>query len=215
MIYEFFRLFGVFSGFPIQLLVFKRKTYYEEGAKTRGRFRGGKLLISNHFNILDYVMTCFIVLPRKLWAVTAEFPFRSAIARFGMRFFGTIECNRETRSMRFMDKAAELIRRGKLVQIYPEGQNTPDGKIHEFKKSYLVIAHRAKAPIIPIVTDGNYGLFKRAHVIIGKEIDVSPFFTEDRRTPTREELNRANDYVFEKVLALREELERRKQGEKK
>ena len=113
--------------------------------------------------------------------------------------------------MRFMDEAAAVIRKGELVQIFPEGRNTTDGKIHEFKKSYLVIAHRASAPIIPIVTDGNYGIFKRTSVIIGKEIDVSKFFTSDRVTPTREELQRANDVVFAKVLELREELERRKE----
>ena len=115
--------------------------------------------------------------------------------------------------MRFMDEAAEAIKQGNLVQIFPEGQNTPDGKIHEFKKSYLVIAYRAGAPIIPMVTDGNYHLFKRASVIIGKEIDVSGFFTPGRRTPTREELEKANEYVFNRILELREELERRKKGE--
>ena len=161
--------------------------------------------------MFDYVLTSFIVCPRKLNAVASEKPFKSAIVRFGMKFFGAIQCNRETKNMRFMDVAADVIQSGQLVQIYPEGRNTPDGNIHEFKKSYLVIAHRAKAPIVPIITDGNYGLFKRASVIIGKEIDVSRFFTSDRHTPTRAELEAANNYVFTKVLELREELEKRKQ----
>ena len=127
-----------------------------------------------------------------------------------MKFFGAIEANRITRNMKFMDEAAEQIKKGHLVQIFPEARNTPDGKIHEFKHSYIVIAHRAKCPIVPIVTDGNYGLFKRTSVMIGKEIDVSQFITSDKRTPTREELERANDYIYNKVLELREELEIRK-----
>ena len=132
-----------------------------------------------------------------------------------MKFFGAIQCNRETKNMRFMDEAANVIKKGQLVQIYPEGRNTPDGKIHEFKRSYLVIAHRAGAPIVPIVTDGNYGLFKRTSIIIGNEIDVSQFFTTDKPTPPREELDRANEYVYNKILELREELEVRKQRRKK
>ena len=111
-----------------------------------------------------------------------------------------------------MPKSAKAIKKGQLVQIFPEGRNTPDGKIHEFKKSYIVIAHRAGAPIVPIVTDGNYGVFKRTSVIIGKEINVSDFIRSEGRTPTREELDRVNEYVFEKVLALREELEVRKRS---
>lgn len=211
MIYTVFRFIGLLSGYPIQWLFFKRRTFYEDKSQTH-IFKGGKLIISNHFSVIDYILTSFIVFPRKLSAVASEHPFKNKILRFGMKFFGTIQCNRETRNMRFMDEAAAVIRKGELVQIFPEGRNTIDGKIHEFKKSYLVIAHRASAPIIPIVTDGNYGIFKRTSVIIGKEIDVSKFFTSDRVTPTREELQRANDVVFAKVLELREELERRKEG---
>ena len=214
MIYTFFRLLGLTLGYPLQLLFFKRKTYYE-GKKHKGRFRGGKLIITNHFNMFDYVMTSFVVYPRKLNAVASEAPFKNRFLRFGMKFFGAIEANRVTKNMKFIDKSAEVIKRGELVQIYPEGRNSPDGKIHEFKHSYLVIAYRAGCPILPIVTDGSYGLFKRAHVIIGEEIDISAFFEKGRRTPTREELSLANDFVYKKRLYLRDELELKKQKGKK
>ena len=61
----------------------------------------------------------------------------------------TTETNGVVTSVRNLSN--ELIKKGQLVQIFPEGRNTPDGKIHEFKQSYIVIAHRANAPIIPIV----------------------------------------------------------------
>ena len=214
MIYAIFRLIGLVLGYPLQLLFFKRKTYYEDKRQTH-IFKGGKLIISNHFNMFDYVLTSFIVFPRKLNVVASESPFKNKFFRFGMKFFGAIQCNRETRSMRFMDEAAAVIKRGQLCQIFPEGRNTPDGKIHEFKRSYLVIAHRANAPIIPIVTDGNYGIFKRTSVMIGKEIDISSFFSSDRAIPHREELEKENEFVFNKVLELREELERRKRRRNK
>jgi len=214
VIYAIFRMIGLITGYPVQLLFFKRKTYYEDKKSTH-LFKGGKLIISNHFNFFDYVLTSFIVFPRKLNAVCCEEPFRNKLLVIGMKFFGAIECNRETRCMRFMDASADVIKKGQLVQIFPEGRNTPDGKIHEFKRSYLIIAHRAKAPIVPVVTDGNYGLFKRAHVMIGKEIDVSQFFSTDKPFPLREELERANEYVFGKVLELRDELERLKQSKRK
>lgn len=210
MIYEFFRWFAIITAYPAQLLFFKRKTYYEDGARRRPWKKGGALVISNHFNFFDYMVNMFAVQPRKLYPVTSEEPFRSKLLTFGMRFFGAIKADRVKKDMRFMDECADLIRRGRLVQIFPEGRNTPDGKIHEFKKSYIVIAHRASCPIIPIVTDGNYGLFRRVHVIVGKEINLSDLITSTGRTPTRAELNAANDAIFHHVLWLREELERRK-----
>ena len=215
MIYAIFRLIGLTLGYPLQLLFFKRRTYYEDKKSTH-LMKGGKLIITNHFNMFDYVLTSFVVYPRKLNVVASEMPFANRFFRFGMKFFGAIEANRVTKNMKFMDECARvIIDKRQLVQIYPEGRNTPDGRIHEFKHSYLVIAHRAGAPILPIVTDGNYGLFKRASVIIGKEIDIRELITSDARTPSREELTAANDYVFSKVLELRERLEELKSSKKR
>ena len=215
MLYDIFRFIGLVTGYPAQLLLFKRKTYYEDGADKKCFRKGGKLVISNHFNMLDYVLTSFVVFPRKLNVVASEAPFKNPFFRFGMKFFGAIQANRETKNMRFMDISADTIKKGQIVLIYPEGRNTPDGKIHEFKHSYIVIAHRAGCPIVPIVTDGNYGLFKRASVIVGKEIDVSQYITTEKRTPTREELKSINDIVHAKMLELRELLEVKKSTAKR
>ena len=201
MLYTFFRILGIITGYPFQLLFFKRRTFYEK-KKNKDTFKGGKLIISNHINPLDYVMTCFIVAPRKLNAITAEFAFKTAIARFGMKFFGMIKADRINKSMRFIDEGADVIKKGQLLIIYPEGHNTPDGKMHEFYHSYLVIAYRAGCPIVPMITDGRYSFFKRTSVIIGEEIDVSRFFTPGKRTPSREELKAANEYVYSKMQEL-------------
>ena len=214
MIYDFFRWVAIITCIPFQFCLFTRKTYYEDGARRRPWKEGGALIISNHFNFLDYLMNMFVVLPRKLNVVAGEDPFKSRLLSFGMRFFGVIKADRVTKNMRFMDVCADVIRRGQLVQIFPEGRNTPDGKIHEFKKSYIVIAHRANCPIIPIVTDGRYSFFKRARIIVGREIHLSDYITSEGRTPTREELDTVNDIIFRHVLELREELERRREQEK-
>jgi 1-acyl-sn-glycerol-3-phosphate acyltransferase len=190
----------MFFGYPIQWLFFKRKTYYEN-EKNPKTFKGGKLLISNHYNFFDYAVTAFMVFPRKLNAVTSEGPFKYKLLRFGMKFFGAIECNRKTKNMGFMDKAADVIKKGQLVQIYPEGRNTPDGKIHPFKKSYLIIAHRAKAPIVPVVTDGNYGIFKRANVCIGEPFSLTSHAKEDLNEG--EQLTHLTNVLEEKVYALK------------
>lgn len=213
MIYDIFRTIGLILGYPLQLLFFKRKTYYVDKKKTS--FKGGKLIVSNHFNMFDYVLTSFIVFPRKLNAVASEEPFKSKITRFGMKFFGAIEANRETRSMRFVDECVTVLKKGELVQIFPEGKNTPDGKIHEFKPSYTLIAHRANVPIILVITDGNYGLFKRTSVLISEEIDVSKFINVNNKITKKEERTKLNEYIHSRALQMREELEELKKGKRK
>lgn len=213
MFYEIFRIIGLVTGYPFQLLFFKRKTYYVDKKNTH-LFKGGKLIVSNHFGMLDYVLTSFIVFPRKLNVVASEMPFKNKLLKFGMKFFGVIEANRETKNMSFINKCANVLKKGQLVQIYPEGKNSPDGKIHEFKASYTLIAHRANVPIVLVITDGNYGLFKRTSVIISEEIDVSKFMDVNNKTTKKEERERLNNYIHTRALELRAELENLKNKKK-
>ncbi len=213
MFYEIFRIIGLVTGYPFQLLFFKRKTYYVD-KKNTNLFKGGKLIVSNHFGMLDYVLTSFVVFPRKLNAVASEMPFKNKLLKFGMKFFGAIEANRETKNMSFINKCADVLKKGQLVQIFPEGKNTPDGNIHEFKASYTLIAHRANVPIVLVITDGNYGLFKRANVIVSEEIDVSKFMDVNSKTTKKEEREKLNNYIYARALELRVELENLKNKKK-
>ena len=210
--YEIFRWLGVITGYPAQLLFFKKKVYYEN-EKAKRRVRGGALVVSNHFNPLDYVLNCFLFFPRKLYVVASEDAFKNDLMRFGMRFWGGIEANRVTGSMLFVSQSIREIRKGHLVQIFPEGHNTPDGKIHPFYPSYLLIALRSDAPIIPVVSDGAYHLFRRTRVIIGEPMDLMQY-THSKKA-NEENIALLNRVVYEKVLALREELERRKEKERR
>ena len=211
--YLFFHWICVLSSIPADWFFLKRKTYYEDKKVQGKRIRGGALVISNHNNTLDFVMNTLIVFPRNLHVIASEHAFKNPLIRFGMKFWGGIEANRLTKSMKFMDAAAEVIRGGDLVQIFPEGQNTDDGQIHPFKKSYIVIAHRAGCPIIPIINDGQYGLFKRTRVMIGKPIELSDFQISEK--PTREELAQIDAVIYQKVLDLRAALEEKRNQDKR
>lgn len=215
MIYYFFWWLCIITGYGFQLLLFKRKTYYEDKKVQSLRVKGGALIISNHYHFYDYMVNMFALAPRRLHVVASEMAFSNKLITLGMKFFGGIQANRETRSMRFVDAAADHIRGGGIVQIFPEGRITPDGNLQPFKHSYIVIAYRANAPIIPIVTDGVYGFTKRTHIIVGKPIYVSDYITSDRRTPTREELEAFNQVVHGKMQELKSELEYRKSNKGK
>ena len=59
--FEIFRWIGVVSGYPFNWIVFKRKVYYENDKATT-KIKKGALIISNHYNMFDYVNISFIVL---------------------------------------------------------------------------------------------------------------------------------------------------------
>ena len=199
------------TGWPVQFVWFTRKTYYED-RKSQGRYiKKGALVISNHYNVLDYVCNVLLLFPRKLYVIFADF---GKWSRFGMKFFGGIPVDRSSYHMPFMTEAVKLLKKGRIVQIYPEASISTDGNMLPFKPSYIYIALRAGVPIIPVIIDGNYGLFKRAHVIVGKAIDIS-HKVADPEHPTHEEIKNINTEIQEKCHELKRELERRVSGSKK
>ena len=211
LIFEIFRWFGLITGWPVQFVWFTRKTYYEN-RKVQGRIvKGGALIISNHYNVLDYICNVFLFAFRKLFVVYADF---GKWARFGMKFFGGIPVDRSSYRMSFIKTTVDLLKKGKVVQIYPEAHITHDGNMLPFKPSYIYIALRAGVPIIPVIIDGNYGLFKRAHVIVGKPIIlIGRCLNPDR--PTHNEIAAINDEIQKKCSQLKEELNSRVANKKR
>ena len=209
--HELFRWLALISAWPVQLLVFKRKTYYEDRRVQGRRVRGRALIVSNHFSVFDYMVNLFLFPFRKLYVV--YWPQNSKRIRWGMRFFGGIVSDRDVMSLRFMGDSVKVLEKDKIVQIYPEAHISEDGSMDEFKPSYVLIALRAEAPIIPVITDGQYGIFKRVHLIIGKPIDLWDYCKSE--DPTREEIMALNDVVYKKCLELRDELEHRKQTKRR
>ena len=205
---EILRWLALLSAWPVQLLVFKRKTYYEDRRAQGRRVRGKALIVSNHFSVFDYMVNLFLFPFRKLYVV--YWPQNSKRIRWGMKFFGGIVSDRDVMGLRFMDESVKTLEKGRIVQIYPEAYISEDGRMDEFKPSYVLIALRAEAPIIPVITDGQYGLFKRVHLIIGKPIDLWDYCTSE--DPTKEEIMELNDIVYKKCLELQRELEARKQN---
>lgn len=205
--YQFFRWIGVISGYPVNWAFFTKKIYYENKSDYKETKKKGALIIENHYSPWDYVHSVFLFFPRMLYVVASEHAYKNPLITFGMKFWGGIKCDRRTRSLRFIDVSVQKIKQGNLVLIFPEGHNTDDGTIKKFYPSFIKIALEADCPVIPVITDGNYGLFKRLHVIIGETIHLSDYVNTCEYT--RQDIYRLSDTVREEVLLLREKLDKR------
>lgn len=208
MIYkEILRWYGLLSGYPLYLAYFKKKVYYED-KEVQDRFvKGGALIISNHYHVCDYIVNVGLFPFRKLYVVLKSDVYRNKFIAWGMSIFGGIKSDRDVMGMKFIDESVAHLKRGRLVQIYPEAYITETGEMQDFKTGYIMIAQRADAPIIPVITDGNYGWKKRVHLMVGKPILLSDFCPY--ASPNREQITQLNDMVRNKCLELQAELRRR------
>ena len=59
------------------------------------------------------------------------------------------------KTLAFMEKGLEHLRRGTSVIIFPEGSRSRDGEIHNFKEGAFLLAREAGVPILPCVIDGG------------------------------------------------------------
>jgi 1-acyl-sn-glycerol-3-phosphate acyltransferase len=91
-----------------------------------------------------------------------------------------------------MNEAAQKIRDGMSVTIFPEGSRSPDGSIQPFKKGGFTLAIKSKVPIVPIAIDGSRDIMpKDKFTVTSGEIQMlmdRPIETESYSLKDREVL---------------------------
>jgi 1-acyl-sn-glycerol-3-phosphate acyltransferase len=113
------------------------------------------IFASNHLSWFD-VPALAKVLPRYKFVAKAEL-FKVPIFGPAMRSVGMIEIQRENRKAAFgaYDVAAERIRAGNSVVVFPEGTRGHAYPLRPFKKGPFVLAIAAGVPIVPIIVHGT------------------------------------------------------------
>ena len=101
------------------------------------------------------------------WLAKAEL-FKVPIFGRSMRSAGYISIDRfnQTSAFESISEAAERIKGGVSVMIFPEGTRSIDGKIRPFKKGGFVLAVDAKVPIIPVVLHGTRSIMPKGRLRI-------------------------------------------------
>jgi len=116
---------------------------------------GPHIYASNHVSWFD-VPALAKILPHYKFVAKAEL-FKVPIFGRAMRSVGMIEIQRENRKAAFgaYEVAAERIRSGASVVVFPEGTRGRDYALRPFKKGPFVLAIAAGAPIVPIIVHGT------------------------------------------------------------
>ena len=122
---------------------------------------GPRIFASNHVSWFD-VPALAGVLPRYKFVAKAEL-FKVPIFGGAMRAAGMIEIQRDNRKAAFgaYDVAAERIRQGNSVVVFPEGTRGHAYPLRTFKKGPFVLAIAAGVPIVPIIVHGTIEIMRK------------------------------------------------------
>ena len=127
------------------------------------------------------------------WLAKAEL-FRIPIFGRAMQECGYISIDRSNRKMAFesLSRAAQTIRNGTSVMIFPEGTRSYDGCLKEFKKGGFILSVDAAVPIVPIIIHGTFSIMPRTRLRIEPAqvtIEIlDPIETKDFTRRTKDEL---------------------------
>lgn len=128
------------------------------------------ILVSNHRSLMDFVLYLLVFPFRTIRFLMAEVLFnKSKLFGWFLHAIGGIRVDRDGYEFGFVANSLEVLQKGGTVGIFPEGRLPVGGKPWPFTPSTAFIASKAsQTPIVPVYTDGNYGFFKRATVVIGE-----------------------------------------------
>ena len=158
-----------------------------EGRKNLENFSGPALVISNHITYID-IGFILAALPLRLrhrlttamggerllnmrrppgdWFFLRRWLYRAAYG-LTVGLFNVFPLPQRSGFRDSFAFAGELVDRGHSVLVFPEGERTPDGKLHTFRSGIGLLATRLNLPVIPMRIDGLWDL-KRA----GKQFAV-------------------------------------------
>ena len=154
---------------------------------------GSYILMANHQSNFDIPVLLGCLPVQFRWLAKAEL-FKIPIFGRGMRGCGYISIDRSNRKSAFrsLAEAAQKIRNGVSVLIFPEGTRSWDGEIQPFKKGGFVLSVDAGVPIIPIIITGTRAVMPKGKLLIRKQTVamkiLAPITTSDYTRKTKDDL---------------------------
>ena len=121
----------------------------------------------NHASQFD-IPIVYEVLPVQFRFVVKKELFKIPLFGFAMHHAGYIPIDRSggKAALRSLQEAAERVKKGASIIIFPEGTRSPNGRLRPFKTGGILIAVRAGCPIVPVAISGSHNVLPKGSLRI-------------------------------------------------
>lgn len=163
--------------------------------------RGPVILCSNHRSNFDPVLLS-VVVRRDLFFMAKASLFRVPLLNVLIRSLGAFPVERGIGDLRAVKRAIDIVRRGNVLAMFPEGHRLQGGGTpRRFSSGAALVASRTGATVVPaaIICHGRVRFFKRKLVRIGRPLTIAELGLEDG---SRESLQQASEKIRSAVIAL-------------
>lgn len=172
--------FCQFLSITFFLLFFRLRVFDREKVPLRGPV----LLASNHQSFFDPVVVS-LGLSRQTCIMAREGLFRIPVLNALIRSLNAFPIRRGEFDREAIRNALEVLQRGEVLLVFPEGTRTRDGSLNPAKAGIGFLARKAGAPVVPVVIHGAwrawpahralFRLFVPIRVAYGEPLDPMAF----------------------------------------
>lgn len=119
------------------------------------------LFAGNHLSFFD-VMVLELILPASSGFIAKDSLEKIPGLSAWMRLIRCLFLNRKDtkEGLKIIFRAADLLKEGYSMVIFPEGTRYPEGELGEFKGASLKMAQKAKVPVVPFAITGTSRIFE-------------------------------------------------------
>lgn len=165
--------------------------------------RGGAIVVSNHWALSDPILIALIS-PRIIHFMAKQELFHNPVARFLlMRGLYAFPVNRKQADMASLRQAMDVLQKGRVFGIFPEGRRSVTGELDELERGAAFLALRCKVPIIPIYSDPRTYRKLRINMIVGEPMDAQAIAATHKGKP----VDVVTQAIADKLQQLRLRLE--------
>ena len=122
--------------------------------------KGPVMLVSNHQCYFD-PMFCQLPLNRHMYYVARSTLYNHKLFGMLLSTLNTIPIRRGEADVGAIKKIISVLKEGKVVCLYPEGERTLDGRIGNIKAGFSLLSRRSKAVVIPVAIEGAFECWPR------------------------------------------------------
>ncbi|NJB67828.1 1-acyl-sn-glycerol-3-phosphate acyltransferase [Desulfobaculum xiamenense] len=160
------------------------------------------IFMANHQSQLDIPALTTALAPWQIGFVAKKGLFNIPLFGKAMINAGNIPIDRGNRrsAMKSVDKAAERVRAGQSIVIFPEGTRATDlSCLQEFKIGGMIIALKTGLPVVPVTISGSGEALPKHNLCFGPQRTITiralpPISTQGRYTLKEREIFKEDLY---------------------
>lgn len=154
------------------------------------------ILVANHYSYLD-IPVLVAAIPQPVRFMAKASLFKIPIFGWALTRAGFIPIDRQNRrtAVKSFDLAAERIRKGNTIVIFPEEGRTREREMKPFQRGAFLLAIKSRKTIVPVAIDSTFDIFPatrwrvtpgRVTVRIGQPIETATATVRDKEKLAQE-----------------------------